>query len=77
MTGLKLFDTVKEVEGAVDKVATAKHVKFVGAANTDIFRQSQYDNTVATVRVTDTTPRPKNEELPVKRTTSSVGRAEG
>ena len=33
MTGLKLFDTVKEVEGAVDKVATAKHVKFVGAAN--------------------------------------------
>ena len=33
--GLKLFDTVKEVEGAVDKVATAKHVKFVGAANTD------------------------------------------
>ena len=42
-----------------------------------IFRQSQYDNTVATVRVTDTTPRPKNEELPVKRTTSSVGRADG
>ena len=35
VTELKLFDTVKEVEGAADKVATAKHVKFVGAANTD------------------------------------------
>ena len=35
MTGLKLFDIVNRALDLLDQVATAKHVKFVGAANTD------------------------------------------
>ena len=85
------------VDGTVENVATAKHVKFVAAANSVagecvkyvaellglleccdvvqriIFRLSQYINIVATAHLTDTTPCPKNEEVPVKRTTSLYG----
>ena len=78
----------------VENVATAKHVKFVAAANAVagervkevaelpglldccdviqrlIYHLLQYINIVTTAHVTDTTPRPKNEDdVLVERTT--------